>query len=271
MADIIDVADALVELGISSDPTNEERAIVASAIRKATGAIKRYLGYDPTHGTRTEYLPAVHRTAPRDLVQDIAGDRAVDVDYTDYGTGLQLTHLPVRSITSLYIDYNAKAGAAVGGAFAADTIMESGTDYWLDAAAFDSTGASMSKTGLVWSTGAWPATPGTIKVVYVAGYTTAELRGQDSVIDASPLWDACLDEAVRRVVKAFTVRKQSRGWTAGTITSERLGDYAVSYGGTSGAGSAGDRRTGGVYDLLPETTQKLSEYVNWGLRLSGGM
>jgi hypothetical protein len=272
MAGIVDISELLLEVGLGSSATNEERALANSAITKAQGAIIRHLGYNPAYGTRTEILGRRHRSGLREVTEDIAGDRAVLVDDTNYGVALQLRHLPVRSITHLYVDYNAKNGAAVGGAFGADTEMESGTDFWFNAESVDSSGDYVCMDGLVWSSGAWAAEPGTIKIVYVAGYTASELHGQDSVIDASPIWDACLDEAVRRLVKSFTVRKHSRaGWTSGTIASESLGDYSVSFAGTSGGGSAGDRRTGGTMDLLPETIQKLSEFVNWGVRLSGGM
>jgi len=272
MAAIIDISEALLKLGLSSTVTDEERAIVNTAIVSATGAIRRYLRYDPTTGTRTEFYPQYDSSVnSRDLAWEISGGRAVmSTSQNASRRELQLRGLPIRSVTSVYETEDARAGTA-SGAFGAEDLLTVGDDYWPAYDGVDSSGVSFSRSGILHSLSGWATTPGSIKVVYVSGYSNAELRGQDASLDASPIWEATMDEVVRRVLKDFEVRKKSGqvGWTAGQIQSENLGDYSYTLGGTSGSGSAGDRRTGGVYDLLPETTQKLSEFVNFGIAMGG--
>ena len=50
-------SEVLLEIGLSASATDEERAIVNSAVVRATGLVKRNLMYDPTRATRIEYYP----------------------------------------------------------------------------------------------------------------------------------------------------------------------------------------------------------------------
>ena len=260
MGSIIDVSEALLVLGLSSSVTDEERAIVNASIGKAEGAIKRHLRYDPTLQTHTEFYPRqpLH-SAGSDAVWESEGELAVLRRSAEEAiTELQLQHIPVRSITELFVDYEARSGTR-SGAFPASSAKVEGTDYWPNFDAVDSDGNSLCVDGIIRSEGSWPTTPGTVKVVYVAGYTAEELHGQDSVIDASPIVDAVIDEVVRRAKKAFVMMKSSSGWSAGPKISERLGDYAY----TIDASSL-NRLVGSTSDITPETREKLSGFVNWG-------
>ncbi len=263
MNTIVDISELLLKLGLSSSATDEERAIASMNLVEAAGAVRKYLKYDPVKLERTEYYPNQQTNAMAgSSVWEVDADSAVLRQTSQGASQLQLRHLPIRSITSLYIDYDGRAGAKTG-AFAASTLKVEGTDYWPNYDMVDSLLAKVCNDGILMNTGSWPNSPGTIKVVYTAGYTAAELRGQDSVIDASPIFKAVLDEAIRAVRRDFAAnRKHTRiGFAAGTITSESLGDYSYSID----AASAAQLVQGG--DLTPASKERLSPFVNmsWSL------
>ncbi len=254
---MLDISAVLLELGLSSTVTDEERAVVAGSIFRAEAAVKRFLHYDPAYGTRTEYYPRVGRAvASQDTVWEVSGDQAVLRQLEEAASNeLQLQSIPLRSITSLCIDYSGRSGSA-SGAFAAETLKVEGVDYWPNYDSVDSLGNKMCNDGVIKSSGAWPSTPGTVKVVYISGYRTEELHGQDSVVDASPILEAVLYEAVRRVRRMFANKKRTgAGFAAGTIVSESLGDYSYSVDGASASQLAG----GG--DLTPDNRERLQPYV----------
>jgi len=54
---------------------------------------------------------------------------------------LQVQHIPIRSISSLYVDYDGRSGARTG-SFTAETLKTQGTDYWANWDGPDSSGNS---------------------------------------------------------------------------------------------------------------------------------
>lgn len=237
MGKIIGDEAVLLELGLSSSPTDEERAIVQQAVVKAEGAVMKFLGYDPSQQSRTEFYPQMNF----DLVggQSVweandteAYERRVSSSSTDE---LQLKHVPIRSSPAidLRIEYDGRFGTKAG-AFAASCLKVEGVDFWAQYDSLDSAGNKICNDGILRSIGLWPSEPGAVKIVYTAGYSNAELEGQDSIVDASPIMDAIVEEALRRAKKVLTMwRKNSRsGHIAGTVTSETLGEYSYSISGS---------------------------------------
>ena len=105
-----------------------------------------------------------------------------------------------------------------------------------------------------------------MKVTYVSGYTDDELQGNDSVVNARQIYTAILTEAMRRAKRTFLMWKNgSLGWLSGYVTSERLGDYSYSLGGTA-------RLAKGAFgydsDLMGSTRESLLDMVNWGWPLN---
>lgn len=257
---LIDVSEILLLLGISTNPTDDERALAVLCTQYATGAIKRYLQYDPTQASRTEYYPQQDTTP-------VNAERIFDTNTTEAferrvngsaGMDLQLKHVPVRSITSLNIDYDGRFGTR-SGSFGSSTLKTQGVDFWPVFDSVDSSGNPVCSDGILKSQGLWPQNPGSVKIVYIAGYSSDELRGKDSVIDASPIWEAACEETVRRFLKAKSRAKSALAGFSGPLTSERLGDYSY---------TANSELMGvliGNNDLLPETQDKLSQFVNYGL------
>jgi len=262
MGKIADISEILLELGLSATVTDEERAIAATALTRAEGAVKRYLGYDPTYQARTEYLPTYQTpTRNREGVWEVDSNSAVLRNLSSGATDLlQLMHLPVRSITSLYLDYDGRSGAVVG-AFAASTLKVEGTDFWPNYDLVDSDGAKVCSDGILKSMGQWPTTPGTVKVTYMAGYKDDELHGSDLILDASPILGAVINEAVRRVKRVFAQKKQATGFVTGTIVSESLGDYSYSVDGASASQLMGSG------ELTPDSKEMLSSFRRMSMDL----
>jgi len=260
---IVDISELLLQLGLSSSATDEERAVSLASLTSAEGAVKRFLRYDPGQKLRTEFYPRQdQRIGNVQGVWEVSATEAyVRQESGASSSELQLQHIPIRSLPAidLRVDYDGKSGARVG-SFAVATQKTEGTDFWPNYDTVDSGGNSACRDGILRSNGMWPATAGCVKVVYTAGYTPEELHGQDAIIDASPIVEAVIDEARRRVEKMF-VRKKSAltGFAAGPKSSESLGSYSYSIDSSLAAKLYGDTK-----DLLDATMQRLQDYVHFG-------
>ncbi len=262
MSSIVDVSEVLLECGLSSSVTDEERAIANQAIAKAEGAIRSFLHYDPVRKTHTEFYPQQDTSQQRGYSRwEAEGDQAIYRTVARAATTeLQLVHIPIREITSINVDYGAKSGTA-DDAFDSETLKVEGTDYWANYDSVDSDGNSVCMDGIVRSYGAWPTTPGTVKVVYVAGYTEAEFHGQDGSIDVTPIWEAALNEACKRVRKIMSLRKKAGvGFSPGSLKSEKLGDYSYTLDGSPGSIEVA---IGGMSSISVESKSLLTPYIHW--------
>jgi len=252
----------LLELGLSDSVTDEERSVVLAAIAGAEGAVRRHLRYDPVQRRRTEYYPQQQygRRGGRSA-WEVEGSSAV-LRTLDVGAsrGLQVRHLPIRESPAiqLYVDHDARSGTRAT-AFADSSLKTEGTDYWPNYDGEDSGEHKLCRDGIIWSSGWWGTSPGTVKIIYTAGYTAAELHGQDWAVDAMLIVVAAINEAARYVKKAMANKKSSSvGWASGPLASERLDAYSYTVDT-----SALNRLFGGM-DLLPENELRLEEFVNLG-------
>ncbi len=257
MPTLVDASEVLAELGITS-PTANETSVVTAAMVKAASVVKKHLRYDPVQLQRTEFYPQRRlQSPPGESVWEVNDSVAYIREVSDFATDeLQLQHIPIRSIQYLYIDSEGRGGSTPGG-FADSTLKTEGTDFWPNYDLIDSAGAKVCRDGILRSIGLWTITPGSVKVVYTAGYNQAELRGTDSIIDASPIWEAVLNETVRRVRRVLATQKGSIGLPVGVLASENLGDYSYSLDS-----SAAGRLFGGP--LSADSVQLLGEFVNIG-------
>lgn len=270
MGDIVDRSAVLLRLGAGDSDTaatTAEEAIADESIALAEGAVIRELKYDPVHRQRTKLYPTV-RSAQGARFRwasdwDVQGSHAVRDRVVELGGELlQLTHIPVRSIANLWIDENAKGGKA-SGAFPSSSLKTEGVDFWAQYDLEDSNGDLACMDGILHNDSGWPHDVSTVKVQYTAGYTKEELTGRDSILDASPIYQAVLTEALRRAKQAFVIWKKSadRGHVAGVIKSERLGDYQYTLGTSSEMALLFGETTG----LMPSSTELLSGFVNMGI------
>jgi hypothetical protein len=267
MGRIVDISEVLLQLGLAASVTEEERAIASVAISRAESAVMRHLKYDPVKTERTEFYPQQNMSISGRGVWEANDANAYFRHYSSSTTNaLQLRHLPVRSSPAiqLWIDYDGRHGTQTG-AFANETLKVEGQDFWPNYESVDSDSNSLCMSGIFRSIGLWPTESGSVKVTYTGGYSAAELHGQDSIIDAAPILDTVIEEAVRRFQKAFIDRKHAMaGITAGPFTSETLGDYKYTVDSATAS-----RLFGSAVDLTSSSKEKLADFVNYGWVLLG--
>lgn len=267
IGEVIGLTDIYLFLGIAAETaTAVEVALSTAAIKSAEGLVFSALGYNPVLAVQTEFYPRI------DFAQ--AGQSVMEVTATstyarrqvgEVTSELQVLRLPIREAGStgadtidLRVDYDGRSGAQ-SGSFATETLKVEGTDFWPNYDILDSAGRKVCGDGIIRSAGLWPSAAGSVKITYAAGYTASELAGTDSVLDASPIRDSIIDEAVRKFKKAAVRLKGVRGHSSGPLTSENLGDYSYSLDG--GYLSA---MMGYSASVLPETALRLEPFVNYG-------
>ena len=192
--DIVSTDDIHTELGSG---LGAEDLTLLGNIRKRTESLARqYVRWNITEDTYTHILP--HRGP--------------------IGCQLQLPQPYVSDVASVYEDSFSRGGQQADD-FSSGTLLTVGDDYWLD---YDASG-EYSKTGiLVRSTQKWPPYDRCVKVTYTSGFDSDAL--DDGYIFVK---DAIINETIAR----FHYRKERQGATgvSGTVKSERLKDYAISY------------------------------------------
>lgn len=215
---------------------------------EAEKAVQEFVGYDIEEATQTEYLPERDMLpAAEPLISrwDVAGGRAVALQ----GSGqarLTVTHLPLRSVTTLH--ENPDAQATAGGSWDASHLLTEGTDY-----AIDFCKPGICTNGVIYRrVGVWSTVRRSIKVVYVGGYTVAELAadGRFSVFRSS---------AAAAAIKTFLEFKANRagaGGSGGPVQSESLDGWSITYA------AAIEQLTGMQVELPAMVKQKLSGYVH---------
>ena len=261
--------DIKLLLGLSSSITDEEQGFLSLVHPLAEGLVKQYLKYDPEQKSHTEYFPRHLRSGGPGYDYEgrwTSRSGLAIWESRDSDNTLQLTHLPLRRITSVRIDTAAKHGDAAN-SFDLDTVRTQGIDYWGD---WDQTNVGYS--GELYSYGSWPSEPGTVKVVYRAGYSPAELLGtatEDALVgdvittagvDGSGITRAVHITVISQFLKNMALKKKDiAGFTPGALLGERLGDYSYQVdSGTFGA-------AGLAVSLPDEAKEQLEAYRHWGL------
>lgn len=268
---IVSQDDIRLLLGLSSSITDDEQAVLTLVHPLAEGAVRDYLKYDPEQKVHTEYLPRHDRSGGPGYEQGLGevGVTGSTVYWTSTvgATTLQLTHVPIRSVTSVYVDTGAMHGDETG-AFAESTKWAAGDDYWVD---WDET--AVARSGNLKSASSWPDEPGTVKVTYRAGYSPAEFLGTaattstaaDGTVTTAGLSATGIVLAVHSAAMAafsrfMSLRKKAgAGWTSAPLSGEKLGDYSYTVD-TSGLSASG------VAVALPDDAkQYLAPYLHYGV------
>lgn len=280
---LITDAELMLFLGIESDATDRQRAIIATIVPEACSRIKEFLHYDPEQRVWTELYPRADQLGGWGVLDSSQWDvnpshtRAVETTTRYAGNSLQLQHLPVRSVTAVHVDESGNWGQATA-SLASDTAWTIGEDYWIEftqpyprADGVTVYSKGLCKTGCLMAYGNWPTTAGSVRVQYRAGYSPIELLGRaeadataaDGTITQVGVDASAIKRAVRMTaVKAFhtweAMRKKSRlGFVPGHLKSESAGEYSYSVDGS------------GVTDMtvsLPdEAKQDLQPFVHYGI------
>ncbi len=260
---IVDVSEILFELGLSATVTEEQRGMALGAIVGAEASVRRFLGYDPLLASRVEYHPSQPFQAQISRgIWEVMEQRAVMRQVSEAATNeLQLQHLPVRGtpLVVVRVDYDGRSESRAG-SFPTESEKVIGQDFWPNYDCVDASGVKVCRDGVLRTIGLWPTTAGTVKITYTAGYTPDELRGSDPIVNGAPIWEATKEEAVRRARRIAAQKYGRVGLPAGVFTSENLGSYSYTMDSATVA-----RLFGG--DLLPESKERLSSFVNYGWHL----
>jgi hypothetical protein len=244
-------------------------------------AIRKALHYDPEQRLgAAEYYPRIPTDGGGDY--GVEGQWDVNSDHTraffETRRGscryLQLARIPVRAVTSVLVDPNAKFGQQSGD-FGSGTAWTAGEQYAVE---WDEPG--VSRSGILIAYGAWPSSPGTVKAIYRAGYSPLEFAGQATAnetdangfvtnagVDASPIKVAALLACIAKfhTMSAFSKSQLTGLLVPGAKSSEHLGSYSY----TLASGAAAAMLTGMSMELPPEAAQYLEGFVHYGIMALG--
>lgn len=245
-AEICTMADLILNLGLGSTLGDADAALLETTKRQVEDRIRRFVRWDITTATYTNFLPAISSTPAGGGggLNKLNNSTAYWSGGDSAGQILQLPAMYVTSITSVNEDRSARGGQGASD-FGASTLLTSGTDYYLD---MDD--ETFCKTGhIVKVSGAWSRIQRTIKVVYVAGFTAAQLDEEYRDIK-----QACILET-RKWYKRAKSGQGADGSGVGEVKSESIGgEYTVTYN-TSETEKMGS--------LSGQAVDMLNDYRRW--------
>lgn len=278
---LITEAEVRAVLGLASSITDNERALLTLVVPEACARVIEHLGYDPEQRVTTELQPRMEiaggpammgPNTDYDYISNTSNTRAILRPYASQGRTLQLSRLPVRAVTGLWLNQAAYAGQATN-AFPDTTKMTQGSDFWIemDEPLASDAKKGLSRSGCLFSQGIWPVTPHSVKITYRAGYSPAELQGRaaadevasDGTITQAGVNASGIARAARiTAVKAFHTwivyaKKSVIGFQPGPVASESMGDYSYSAGAVQGLADM-------KVSLPPEAIDELQGFVNYG-------
>jgi len=227
--ELCDLSEVIQSLGLGSDITDKDRALLTSTKIRVEAAVRRFVGHNIVQPTTpyVEYLPARPGNGEFTEMMDVQGNQLITRMATQYGDVLQVSQMWLRSVTSIYEDFGAYGGQKSGD-FGSSTLLTSGTHYFVnfdrDLSDPELNGTqSLAIAGQIIRVGTcWSRVPRTIKVTYVAGLTASELDGA---------WSDIKDVVVYETSNQFSLKKSLGGIDADILVkSERIGgEYSVTY------------------------------------------
>ncbi len=212
---IADIAACLQYIGKTVALGDADYELARALHPLVESAVRRFVGTGIVQTTYTHFLP------PADAYYY----------HSDAGPGshiLRLPEWPLRSITSIHEDTAAKFGQA-SGAFGSSSELTAGTDFFIP---YNQSG--IQPMGHVVREGIWPREPGSVKIVYSAGWSKAELEGTitDPTLDASSIRLAVL----KAFAENFGEAKRRKGGAVG-VKSESLDGWSITYDTESSGGT----------------------------------
>jgi len=293
---IISEAELRVFLGLQDRMTAVEHAILQTAHSRAEGMVINRLGYNPEQSVNIEYYPRRDPAGGTGLRTSDVFDGTWDSDGVQahqsfsrrQPSTLQLSRVPVRSVTELFVDRGAYFGQVNRSTFdasfddsfqlvsSAGTLQTLGTDYYLDLER-----PSLCSSGCIYHRGVWPVEPGSVAVRYIAGYSHAELSGRadqdaadadaaigvftDPHVNAAGISHAIQIMAVKFMHQQQAFRKTpDKGFDGGDVfEAETFQDYSYKRpSSTAGAGAIQLLNLG--IGLLPEAEEALEPFIHYG-------
>lgn len=236
-------------LGISS-PTSVQQDQMDLIRTGIESSIKRFCRWQLTEQSKTSFMP-LH---PNAMGMNVPTAELFSPRYMVTGSRnrLQLPAMYVKSITSVNEDQNAQAGYGSAD-FGATTLLTAGENYFLE----KDQGSAYSWSGGVIRVGRnWSSIPGTIKIVFVSGFSESELAGEQNALRLATIKE-CADAYIRlkRMQAAFVTGVDGGTLNYGLVTKEKLGDWEIGYADPINANSMKD--DAGSYGL----SQRLRDFL----------
>jgi len=223
LADIVDKQKDLEPyFGIDCKSNSTEARLLWNIQRYVENAARKFVRHGISQNTYTEFYRGFDigdnsSYGPSSNSFDLIGNSVYTVGpHQTKGEYLQLNNGFVRSVASVYEDFDARYGQGADD-FAAASLLTAGTDYYLE---LDSAG--MSKSGrLIRTNRAWSTRPGTIKVTYTAGLAPSELADEYSFVIPALLKD---------ISEKYNNARSQLNSAFGPVKKEKyVGDYEVEY------------------------------------------
>lgn len=252
---IVDIAEIAKFLGKDTSLTKQEEGLLSMLQTMVEQAVKDIVRCNIEQTTVTHILQARSYMPVPDRFSEhfeIAGQRAIS-QWGRFlsGNSLQVIETPLRAVTILYEDWLAYGGDFPN-AFASNTALTEGKDYWVDWEIFPVAGIGLCRSGkLNRIVGTWPAMDRSIKVTCTAGYARNELDGDPAaMVNASPIKHVILEA----MALSFNASLQAASGASGPITREKLDQWETWY----------DAKINGWKCVIPPSAGKrLQRYINY--------
>ena len=236
-------AEVMAVLGLAGTASQADRGLIEMLMNMVDSSIKTFLGWSVIYQQYTHLLPDVDlynvaaygNAWPYGEPFDVMNGR-IAMSYGGIPDIIQVPEIPLRSITSMKVDY-AAAGGQASSNFSAATQLTLGTDYYVQYDAPDIGQVVPYQSGVCWAGhirrwlgGIWPARAQTCLVQYYAGVTPDEL---DGVVSFPSRRITSIKQAA--MLATMLAYKEIKAWgggssgTSGPVIAERLADYSVTY------------------------------------------
>jgi len=221
------IAEIANYLGKAATLTAADEALLTVLHGPVERAIKEECGSELEYAQFTEFLPVGQSARAIDQMADYFRDDTGPGYFSGERrrTRLFLKNTPVwRENLAVYEDPGAMGGQR-DGSFAAGTLLELGSDYFIE------DNGTYSCSGVLRRNAAWTGEPLSIKVVYYGGWTDAQLSGN------GPAADLKLASILAMSAEFWKVKALRSTGGVGGITSESIGKYSYSSAGDGGSTS----------------------------------
>ena len=205
--------------------------------------VRKYVGYGIEQQTFTEYHPLI--TTRPSMSQGYTEDEEI-LAYEGSPQGarpirqgrgnsrdtIRVNNLPIRSIVSINEDPSGWLDVPAGTGFQPSTQLIESRDFYVDWDGNDNTGNRWSKSGMVFRTGGiWSLIARSVQVIYVAGYTSAELANTTNGPDLGEAMDFKMAVLMTgsKLIKEAIANGLEGPQNTGMILTESIDGYAVGY------------------------------------------
>ncbi len=270
---IISPGELRLMVGLEATITDAEEMALTVLHPMCEQAVTNFLGYDPVQRQRTEFYPRGDATSNIPALREDRWEpnrsHTVAQIRRNRGNGqrtLQMKHLPIREIITIHQDLDGRFGQGLNTPFDTDTLLITGDEYWVE---FEE--ANLGESGLIINHGIWAGVPGSVRVIYIAGYSQEEFAGRafnattsapytNVGVNASGIRRAVILTFAQAFATYFATQKSQRlgKMLPGILSSEKIGDYSYNLNTSQMIAS--------MTVAIPTAAEDaLEEFRHWGL------